>query len=210
MYVIGLTGCAGSGKSYVCECAKEVLGIPVIDSEAECRSLQEPGQPVFEEIVREFGPSCLKEDGSLDRTGLAEIVFNNKDALKRLNELTHPAVIRHICGMLEEYRRKGEEFVIVESALATEAGYRDFCDELWLVYADDETRAERLRSTRGYSDEKIASVFASQVPQSTLFGLCERVIDNEASITKTGILRQLSFYFDAIRKRLRAAKEDEH
>ena len=207
MYVIGLTGCAGSGKSFVCECVSGSLGIPVIDSDYECRCLQEPGHAVYDAIVREFGPSCLAADGTLDRSALASIVFNDKEALRKLNSLTHPATIERIRELLSEYEKEGSEFVFVESALAAEAGYRSFCDELWLVYASDETRAERLRTTRGYSDEKIASVFASQNPQSEMVDCCERVIDNENSIERTGILRQITFYLDVIRNRLQHAKE---
>lgn len=207
MYVIGLTGCAGSGKSYVCECAKQLLGIPVIDSDNECRRLQEPGQPVFDAIVREFGPSCLNGDGTLNRAGLASVVFSDRDALERLNAITHPATIERIREFLAEYEKKGEEFVLVESALAANAGYRSFCDELWLVYASDETRAERLRATRGYSDEKIAALFSSQVPQSSLFSVCDRVIDNDASIQRSGILRQMTFFLNDIRRNLKRAKE---
>lgn len=207
MYVIGLTGCAGSGKSYVCECAKRTLGIPVIDSDYECRCLQEPGQPVLAAIVREFGPSCLNADGTLNRSGLAAVVFSDKEALERLNRITHPATIERIRELLAEYEKNGEEFVFVESALAANAGYRSFCDELWLVYASDETRAERLRTTRGYSEEKIKAVFSSQVPQQSLFSACDRVIDNDAKIGRFGILRQMTFYLDDIRRKLRSAKE---
>lgn len=207
MYVIGLTGCAGSGKSYVCECIKQTLGIPVIDSDYECRCLQEPGQPVLRAIVQEFGPSCLNADGTLDRAGLASVVFSDREALERLNAITHPATIERIRELLSGYEKNGAEFVFVESALAANAGYRNFCDELWLVYASDETRAERLRSTRGYPDEKIAALFAAQMPQSALFGVCERVIDNDASIQEAGILRQIRFYLSDIRRRLRRAKE---
>ena len=207
MYVIGLTGCAGSGKSFVCQCAQQSLGIPVIDSDYECRCLQEPGQPVFDEIVRVFGPSCVAADGTLDRAYLASIVFNDEALLRKLNEITHPATIARIRQLLEEYRKKGTEFVFVESALAAEAGYKSFCDELWLVYASDATRAERLRTTRGYSDEKIASVFASQMKQSEMFDCCERVIDNESSVPRTGIVKQLIFHLTEIRRRLQRAKE---
>lgn len=207
MYVIGITGCAGSGKSFVCQCAQQSLGIPVIDSDYECRCLQEPGQPVFDEIVREFGPSCLSPDGTLNRAYLASIVFNDRDSLLKLNSITHPATIERIRNMLAEYEKQGEEFVFVESALAAEAGYRLFCDELWLVYASDETRVERLRTTRGYSDEKIASVFASQIPQSTMFDCCERVIDNENSVPRAGIVRQIIFHLNQIRTKLQRAKE---
>lgn len=201
MYVIGITGCAGSGKSFVCDCIRQSLGIPVIDSDSECRKLQEPGGEVFEAIRREFGDGFLDPEGRLDRARLASVVFSDEQALLKLNELSHPATIRRINELLAEYRKAGTEFVFVESALAEKAGYRSFCDELWLVFAMDETRARRLRETRGYSDERIASLFASQVPQSAMFDYCERILDNDAAITQIGILRQVSFYLDDIRKR---------
>lgn len=202
MYVIGLTGCAGSGKSFVCDCARRSLGIPVIDSDTECRLMQVPGTKMFDDMVAEFGTSILTEDGQLNRAALAAIVFADKEALLRLNAITHPAVIAHIKELIKEYEKNGEEFVFVESALAKEAGYKDFCDELWLVYSNDETRAERLRSTRGYSDEKIASLFASQVPQTEMFDVCDRVIDNGTGADAFGIVHQIGYYLRDIRKRL--------
>ena len=209
MFVIGLTGCAGSGKSFVCDCIRQSLGIPVIDSDSECRKLQQPGEEVFDAIVREFGEDIKAADGTLDRAKLASVVFSDSEALLCLNALTHPATIRKINSLLDEYRKNDTEFVFVESALAAEAGYRSFCDELWFVYASDQTRAQRLRESRGYSEERIASLFASQIPQNELFGCCERVIDNDATVQCIGILRQVSFYLDDIRKRLKITKTED-
>lgn len=193
MHVIGLTGCAGSGKSYVCDCIRSLNGFPIIDSDAVCRSLMAPGKSVYKAVVREFGRDYVGADGALDRGKLAERVFNDREALKKLNSLTHPATIEKIRKMLADYEKKGVRCVFVESALASEAGYRDFCDELWVVTAPLEQRIERLRA-RGYSDEKILSVLTSQQSQDEITKGCDRQIYNGKKNNRYLIYHQLMFF----------------
>lgn len=194
MFVIGLTGCAGSGKSYVAKCIEEAFDIPVIDSDTECRMLQKPGTEVFSQIVRAFGEKYVTPDGALDRGKLAGLVFSDPAALAKLNSLTHPATILRIRELIGEYDAQGKRAVIVESALAEQAGYRQFCDVLWLVYAPLEDRIERMREIRGYSEEKIASVIASQMRQEDMMAACERVIYNGNGVSRLEILHQARFF----------------
>ena len=195
MFVIGMTGNAGCGKSFVCGCAAELLRCPVIDSDSVCRDLMMPGRRVFDDVVKTFGSSYVGADGYLDRGKLAATVFNDEDARKLLNSLTHPATILEIRSMIAEYERKGFGIVIVESALAEEAGYRDFCDELWLVTAPKEDRIERLR-TRGYSDAKIAGVMESQTSQKALLTAGLREIANGNGVGKCDIFRAITDNLD--------------
>ena len=85
MNVIGLTGGVGTGKSTVSGFLRD-MGVTVIDADEATRAVQEPGQPAFEEIVHEFGPSVVRE-GRLDRARLAEIVFSDPKELERLSKL---------------------------------------------------------------------------------------------------------------------------
>ena len=198
MKVIGLTGCAGSGKSYVSECIRTRLGFPVIDSDSECKQLMGPGMAVTEEIFKIFGNEYKREDGSLDRALLAKTVFANEDALETLNAITHPATIERICSMLKAEEQAGTPVVFVESALAEQAGYRTFCDELWLVYASEEARRQRLRDTRGYDEERIHNLIQSQTPQGIMMNQCDRVIVNDVADAEAEILRQLQFHLESI------------
>ena len=195
MFVIGMTGNAGCGKSFVCGCAAELLRCPVIDSDSVCRDLMMPGHRVFDDVVRTFGSSYVGADGYLDRGKLAATVFNDEAARKLLNSLTHPATIEEIRSLIERYTREGYGIVIVESALAEEAGYRDFCDELWLVTAPYEDRVTRLRG-RGYSDSKIKSVMESQTSQEALLAAGLRQIANGDGVGKCDIFRAITDNLD--------------
>ena len=195
MFVIGMTGNAGCGKSYVCRCISELLYCPVIDSDTVCRELMMPGQKVYEDVANEFGPEYLCEDGTLNRAAIAEKVFNDPEALLKLNSLTHPATIEEIKRRIAAYKEEGYGFVIVESALAEDAGYREFCDELWLVAAKKENRIARLRD-RGYSDEKIASVMASQKQQEELDMTKYRWVDNNRENDRFLLYHQCMHHLD--------------
>ncbi len=195
MKIIGITGGAGSGKSYVCDMIRKHFPYPVVDSDCTAKELMEPGMAAYEAVVGEFGPEILCEDATIDRNALAEIVFHDKERLERLNALTHPVTIAEIRKRLHEYEKQGCAIACVESALAQKAGYRDFCDELWLVYASDTERAERLYKKRGYSPEKIADVMRSQASTAEMLATCDRVLMNDIAGNEDDIYRQLRFFF---------------
>ncbi len=199
MKKIGITGGAGSGKTYVCHLASEHFGWPVIDSDTVTRNLMSVGSPMLEEIYETFGTDYRQADGNLDRSRLAALVFSNPDELAKLNAITHPATVAEIKSMLAEYETQGAEAVIVETALADRVNYHEFCEELWLVYASEETRAERLRAQRGYSSERIQKVKNSQATLAGYSKVCNRVIVNEDSTSKEELLRQIKFFFNRLR-----------
>src|SRR5262245_54757423 len=108
--VIGLTGGIGSGKSTVSS-ALAARGAEVYDADAIVRELQAPGQPVFVAMVERFGPGIVSPEGDLDRQAVADIVFNDPDALKDLNHLVHPAVGAELIRRLED--AAGREGVLI-------------------------------------------------------------------------------------------------
>ncbi|MBO4695791.1 MAG: dephospho-CoA kinase [Lachnospiraceae bacterium] len=176
--VIGITGGVGSGKSHVCKLIERHLGYPVIDSDSISKEQMEPGGTALKKVLETFGSQFANEDGTLNRSALADLVFNDPEKLKMLNAITHPAVIEEIKERIGEYAKKNIPFVFVESALACSAGYRSFCDELWAVTAPETVRRYRLMKGRGYTDEKIASLFSGQMPEEELKKLCDKEIVN--------------------------------
>ena len=90
-------------------------------------------------------------------------------------------------GLIEEYRIRGNvDFFFIEAALLIEDGYRTICDELWYVYAPKEVRAGRLKTSRGYTDEKIDDIMSSQNDDETFRKFCDHVIENSGDMEKTG------------------------
>ncbi len=197
MKVIGLTGGAGSGKSYVSQCIQSVFHLPVIDSDTVAKELMKPGEEAYIQVVNCFGNEILNGDATINRAKLAEIVFSDEEKLAMLNAATHPVTIAKIESMIRAYEKEEYPIVFVESALAEKAGYREFCDELWLVDASETIRAERLRTTRGYSDEKISGIFANQSTHEEMRKTCSRVIWNEQE-SDMKLLAQIGQYITAV------------
>jgi dephospho-CoA kinase len=189
--VIGLTGGAGSGKSFVSDIIKNKFGYPVIDSDSVTKELMNPGQKIYNQILEAFGRDLLDENQNIDRPRLASIVFNNQAKLLQLNSLTHPATVDEIRRRIKQYDNEGIRYIFVESAIPFEACYETFCDEFWYIRASAEDRAKRLKNTRGYSEEKIKSILNSQDNDEFFLKRCKRVIDNPIGCEADQIIRNI-------------------
>ena len=137
-----------------------------------------PGKACYSAIVDLFGAGILKEDETLDREQIAKIVFEDKEMLAKMNAIVHPAVKEYIRKAIKREEENETDIFIVEAALLIEDKYDEICDELWYIYTSEENRRERLKLNRGYSDEKIDNIFASQLPESTYREVCKAEIDN--------------------------------
>ncbi len=188
--VIGITGGAGSGKSHVLELFQEHFHTPVIDSDSTTKALYQPGNAVMNAIRNTFGVEYFLSNGELNKPKMAEHVFSDSEALNKLNAIAHPATIAEIKRKIAEYEANGHNIIFVESALASQAGYQEFCDELWLVYASIRTREARLSNSRNYSHERISQLFSSQDTQKEYLRTCNRIIVNEEGTSDSELLRQ--------------------
>ena len=177
MRVIGITGGVGSGKSEVLRYLKEAYGAWVCQMDETAKELQRRGTTCFRRIVEHFGERVVSAEGELDRAALSVIVFSDERELQALNEIVHPEVIRQVRGDIEEKRAQGLEFYVVEAALLPDVG-RELCDELWYIYTEEKVRRERLKASRGYTDERITQMIASQPGEARFRSACTAVIDN--------------------------------
>ena len=162
MLRVGLTGSLGSGKSTVAGYLRE-LGAEVIEADALGRAMMEPGQPVFDEIVRVFGPGVLASNGRLNRARLAELAFQG-GRINELNAIVHPAVIAAQRRWMEEvFGRNPAAVTVVESALIFEVE-RDARarGERETVLADWRRRIDRIVVVTAPYELKIAR-FAARV-----------------------------------------------
>ena len=179
MKVYGITGGAGTGKSEVIKMLQENFGGCVIMSDEVARELMQKGNISYQLIVEYFGRDILMDDGEIDRKKLADHVFNNKEALEKLNSMTHPYVKDEIRKLIAEAEASGEcRFVALESAILLECGY-----EFWYVYTKPEIRRQRMKETRNYSDEKVDSVMRNQQPDEVFFKQCSFVIENNTTLS---------------------------
>ena len=153
-------------------------------SDEVARELMQKGNISYQLIVEYFGRDILMDDGEIDRKKLADHVFNNKEALEKLNSMTHPYVKDEIRKLIAEAEASGGcRFVALESAILLECGYEDICDEFWYVYTKPEIRRQRMKETRNYSDEKVDSVMRNQQPDEVFFEQCSFVIKNNTTLS---------------------------
>ncbi len=180
---IGITGGVGSGKSAVLSYLKETTRCRVFYSDEEAKKLYLPGSLVFDRIVEAAGSDILDEKGELQRELFAARLFEDRDLRDRINSIVHPAVKGLILDNMAMERAEGKhDFFFVEAALLIECGYETLLDELWYVYASENVRRQRLKDTRGYSEEKIQGILDSQLSDKEYRSHCRRVIDNDGSM----------------------------
>ena len=181
--IIGITGGVGAGKSEVLKYVDQKYNCMVIYSDQVANDIKKKGFPAYDELVKLLGKGILGPDEEIDKKKMASAIFNDKDMLKSVNNILHPAVNTFIINIIETERKKNKlDFVFVEAALLIENGYKDIVDELWYVYADENVRRRRLRESRGYWDEKITDIFKSQLDDKTFRENSDFVIDNSSSL----------------------------
>ena len=195
--VIGITGGAGSGKSYIAELMKEVCKVYHINTDRISQGQMAKGGCVYREVVDYFGSEFLDDDGEIDRKKLGEYVFHYPGELAKLNAITHPPVHDEVkCRMLEA-NALGADVILLETALLLEAGYKEICDEVWYVYASRRIRSMRLCETRGYSEDRIRAMFKRQKSDRYFREHADYVLVNQsrdAERIKAAIRRRLKKY----------------
>lgn len=182
MKVIGITGGVGSGKSTVTDILKEKYNACLINTDQVAHKLMEKGQVSYNEIVRYFGPGVLDEKGEISRSSLGAIVYQNPEKLLKLNSFTHPYVMGYVRELIEQKKDEGVRIVCVETALPSEAGLKNLCDEVWYIYAPEEVRRERLIQSRSYSDEKIYSIFQNQLKEEDFKKISDYTIHTDCDM----------------------------
>lgn len=183
MRVIGVTGGVGAGKSQVLSFLEKTYKAQVFQADEAGHQVIEPGTRAYGQIVDYFGRGILAGDGQIDRRALGVQVFSDEKKRKYLNGIIHPAVKALALEKIARAHNEGAcRLFIIEAALLIEDHYEKICDEFWYVYADEAVRRERLRISRGYSDEKITAMFESQLTDEEFREHCQVVIDNSGSI----------------------------
>jgi dephospho-CoA kinase len=175
-----LTGGIASGKSTVARKLVE-RGAVLIDADEIARQVVEPGTPAWGKIVEHFGREILLSDGRIDRTSLAAVVFNDRTKLALLNEITHPEVMRRIADRMEELK-DGDDVVIVDVPLLAEVGADEMFESVVVVVAPETEQIERLRASRGMSEEEALARIASQFSAQQRTAIADWVITNDGSL----------------------------
>ncbi|HPB50363.1 MAG TPA: dephospho-CoA kinase, partial [Myxococcota bacterium] len=149
----GLTGGIGAGKSMAADILRG-LGVPVIDMDRTAARLMTPGTSVYTAVVDRFGTRILRPDQTIDRSVLAGLVFSDKDRLKELEAIVHPATIAETARRVDCLPLSGLPFVFVESAIVFEAGIDAMLGGVVLVTAPESIRMDRVMRRDGMSKDQ--------------------------------------------------------
>jgi dephospho-CoA kinase len=197
MLKVGLTGGIASGKSVVGEMFV-ALGAHLVQADRIAHSLMQPGEAVYNEVVRHFGRDILNADGGVNRAKLAEVAFGSAvdgetgrvSRIAELNRIVHPAVLRGQNDWMNAIQQQNPHAVaIVEAALILEAGAKDQFDRIIVVTCSEEQRIARfaVRQKLGYEAARaeVQRRMAAQLPDAEKVKAADFVVDNSTSLDQT-------------------------
>jgi dephospho-CoA kinase len=176
---VGLTGGIGSGKSAVAARLAE-FGAVIVDSDRLAREVVAPGTDGFDEVVEAFGPQIVAADGSLDRPALGRMVFGDEARRRRLEGIIHPRVRARAAEMAAS--APAGTVVVNDVPLLVEAGLADTYEAVIVVFADEETRVERLVQARGLSREEAKARIAAQASDEQRHAVADFEIVNDGTL----------------------------
>ena len=181
MLKVGLTGGIGSGKTTVSNLFNK-LGIKIIDTDIIAHDLVNKNRQVLKEITDTFGNTVLRQNASLDRKKLAQIVFKQKQNKQKLENILHPKIRNQVSREIQKYSSedKPPHYIIVVIPLLIETGFHDLINRTLVVAADEKTRIERVRQRDNRDVEEIRAILNSQVSDQTRISAADDVIENNS------------------------------
>jgi len=185
--IIGLTGGIVGGKSTVATMCRD-LGAKIIDADILGHSVILPYKPAWKKIVKLFGEDILGNDRTIDREKLGKIVFADQVLLKKLNEMTHPEIIKLIKKEINLARSKTynqEKILVIDAALIYEAKIDRLMDKIIVVYIDEDEQIKRLIKRNNLSKDEALQRVKSQIPMKEKIKMADYVIDNSNSLDTT-------------------------
>lgn len=179
MFVVGVTGGIGSGKSTVAGLFAR-QGIPVIDTDVIARDLTRPGQPALDAIRASFGAAVMLADGTLDRAALRRRVFGDAVARRQLEAILHPRIRREVEAALEQAPGP-YALVVIPLLVETGADYDDLLDRVLVVDCPEPVQFDRVMARSGLARDEAAAIVAAQASRADRLAVADDVIDNAAS-----------------------------
>ncbi len=187
MIFLGITGGVGAGKSAILSYIKENYNSRIMLADEIAHEVMEPGGLCYDALTDMFTDDKVwLPDGSIDRPALAAVLFSDEEKRIALDELVHPAVKEYVRQQYSIEKNRGAlDILVLEAALLIEENYDEICDELWYIYTAEKNRRQRLKENRGYSDEKVDSIFAAQLSEEEFRAGCREEINNDAGLEDT-------------------------
>jgi dephospho-CoA kinase len=180
MFVLGVTGGIGSGKTAVTD-AFAALGIDVIDADIAARVVVEPGTPALAEIARHFGAQILLATGALDRAALRTVIFSNPTEKQWLEQLLHPLIGAEIRRRIDV---ASSPYVVFVSPLLIETNQHKFCDRILVVDVPEDVQLQRTITRDRNDPEQVKRIIAAQASRTQRLARADDVLENTGSLTQ--------------------------
>ncbi|MFL2627447.1 MAG: dephospho-CoA kinase [Dehalococcoidia bacterium] len=181
MFVIGLIGGIGSGKSSVSSILNS-LGVDVIDADKVGHEAYTPNSEGWRKVISAFGKDIVGPENEIDRKKLGSIVFSDPSEMEKLNKLMHPIIHNLVEEKINNLADQGINVVVLEAAILIEANWQDLTDEIWLAKANREVVIERVQLRNNFSREEIIKRIESQMSNNDREKHADIVIDNDGTI----------------------------
>lgn len=179
--ILGLTGGIASGKSTADDFFQKKQ-LPIIDCDQIAHKILDIGQEGYLEVVKHFGKEILNSNQTVNRKYLGQIVFNDKQKLQELNQITHPLIFREIQIKITRYKKLQKPFIIVDAPVLFESGGQSYCDRTILLTVPEKVQLERLMARDHLSKENALKRIHSQMPLAQKEKLADYVITNTGTI----------------------------
>lgn len=176
MFVIGITGGIGSGKSTAAHIFAD-KGVRVLDADEISRKVTGPNGRALDSIRELLGKKMINSTGELNRKLVANLVFSDRTKLDKLSAVIHRYVLDEIGEELEKEREKGTKLIILDVPIPVKKGFLDVCNQVWVISADDDVRLERLIA-RGISTEDAKRRMDMQMTREEYEDLADIIIEN--------------------------------
>ena len=191
MFIIGLTGGIGSGKSASAKILKE-LGLKIIDLDQITHDLMRPGKLGYIEIKKEFGEKYIDTKSSIDRKLLREEIYSSLDLKKKIESILHPIIFEECNKQLNKLKHK-KNLVLVIPLLFETKNYISLIDESLLIDCDLKTQIERVINRDGVSEELANRIIKNQMSRDEKLLLADKVILNDGNFNHLKV--QIESYY---------------
>lgn len=180
MFVIGITGGIGSGKSSVSKIMAD-RGVRVLDADEISREVTSVNGIALPEISEVFGRRAIATDGSMNRKYISSVVFNDNTKLDILSSIVHKYVFQYMDQELEKERNRKTKCIVLDVPIPVNKGFVDHCNQIWTVVCDESVRIPRLVK-RGMDKDDAMRRIAMQMTDDEYSALADHVIDNSGTI----------------------------
>lgn len=180
--LIGLTGGVATGKTLIANIFKS-LGARIVDADVVARTIVEPGMEAYNDILGEFGADILNNDKTINRKSLGNIVFNDKEKLKKLNAITHPRIRQRVQEEIAQISDSEPERIIINVVpLLIEEGSYKLVDKVVLVTASKEQQIERYIKRDYRTREDAINIIDSQMSDEEKRTYADFVLENNSTL----------------------------